>query len=192
MSFFDGLTPTYTFRLQIERSDRPILDTEITVKGTPDEIAKAKKSVQRLLNDHTPTPKAPEPVPTPAPEADAPALPEPEAQATATEQQQDTPAEDAITRKPPEGARGLLRLRCPECSNTFGTFLREYQTEVDCKCGHLIDLTAPLARFRFTCPCCQQEGFGKTNLEDPEITVRCKCGEEVALEWRPTAKEYQN
>lgn len=26
MSYFDGLTPTYTFRLQIERSDRTILN----------------------------------------------------------------------------------------------------------------------------------------------------------------------
>lgn len=27
MSYYDGLTPTYTFRLQIERSDRTVLDS---------------------------------------------------------------------------------------------------------------------------------------------------------------------
>lgn len=200
MSFFDGLTPTYTFRLQIERSDRPILDTEIIAKGTPEEIAKAKKNVQRLLADYTPTFKAPEPVPTPAPEADAPALPEPEAQAPAAEQQQqDKPAEatapqrtaPVVTRKP-VGARGLLRLHCPECGNTFGTYLREYQEGMDCKCGHHIDLTGQLGRYRFTCPYCEKETWGLTNLEDPEITIQCKCGGDVELRWNPKAKEYQN
>lgn len=48
---------------------------------------------------------------------------------------------------------------------------------MNCKCGHPIDLTAPLARYRFTCPYCEKESWGQTNLEDPDITVRCKCGE---------------
>ena len=55
MSLFDGLTPTYTFRLQIERSDRTILDTAITTKATADEITKAKRSVRRLLDEYAPT-----------------------------------------------------------------------------------------------------------------------------------------
>lgn len=193
MSFYDGFIPTYTFRLQIERSDRMILDTEIVAKGTPDEIAKAKKNVQRLLTEYTPTVKAPEPVPTPA-------LPVPEAQAPAA-QQQDKPAEAAApptqsaaqtTIKKPDGAKGPLRLYCPECGNTFGTFLREYQTEVACKCGHKIDLTGQLGRYHFTCPYCQHEGWGKTNSEAPEIEVQCKCREMITVRWNPDAKEYQN
>lgn len=198
MSFYDGFTPTYTFRLQIERSDRMILDTEITAKGTPDEIAKAKKNVQRLLTEYTPTAKAPEPVPTPAPEANTPALPEPEAQAPAAQQQgkpaETTPPHSAAPTaiKKPEGAKGLLRLYCPECGNSFVTFLREYQTEVACKCGHQIDLTGQLGRYHFTCPYCQHEGWGKTNSEDPEIEVQCKCKEMVTIRWNPDAIEYQN
>lgn len=86
----------------------------------------------------------------------------------------------------------MLRLRCKECGNTFGIFLREYQTEVLCRCGHSIDLTAPLAKYHFTCPYCEREKFGKTNLEDPEITVRCNCGGDVDLRWNPKAREYQN
>ncbi len=31
-----------------------------------------------------------------------------------------------------------------------------------------------------------------TNLEDPEITIRCKCGMDVDVIWAPKAKEYQN
>ena len=29
-------------------------------------------------------------------------------------------------------------------------------------------------------------------LEDPEITIRCKCGGDVDLQWAPKAKEYRN
>lgn len=43
MSIFDGFMPTYTFRLQIERNDRGILDTSITAKGDADEISKANQ-----------------------------------------------------------------------------------------------------------------------------------------------------
>lgn len=100
MSLFDGLIPTYAFHLQIERSDRTIIDTTIIAKATADEIARAKKTVQRLLSEYTPTIKAPEQVTTPAPEADTPALPEPEAQDPTSDQRQDEPAEAAAP--PPE------------------------------------------------------------------------------------------
>ena len=72
MSYYDGLTPTYTFRLQIERSDRTILDTAITTKASREEMIKAKKSVRRLLDEYAPLP----PVLTPAP--DLPPTPEPD------------------------------------------------------------------------------------------------------------------
>ena len=94
--------------------------------------------------------------------------------------------------KKSDGAKGLLRLRCPACGNVFGTFLRERQSGVAYKCGHSIDLTAPLARYRFTCPYCEKETWGLTNLEDPEITIRCKCGGDVDLRWVPAVKEYRN
>ena len=91
MSFFDGFTPTYTFRLQIERSDRMILDTAITAKGSREEIIKAKKNVRKLLDEYAPLP----PVLAPAP--DIPPLPEPEieAQDPAADQQQDEQPEEA-------------------------------------------------------------------------------------------------
>ena len=180
MSYYDGLKPAYTFRLRIERDDREILDTAITVKSDADEITKAKKSVRRLLDEYTPVIKATEPESTQDP-------PEPEAhEAAATE-----PGEQTSDKRP-EGAKGLLRLCCRECGNTFGTFLREYQSEITCRCGHHIDLTAPLARYRFICPYCQHEGWGKTNSEDPEIEVQCKCREMITVRWNPDAREYQN
>jgi len=47
-----------------------------------------------------------------------------------------------------------------------------------------------VARYRFTCPYCEKESWGLTNLEDPNITIRCKCGGDVDLRWVPKAKEY--
>ena len=49
MSYYDGFTPTYTFSLCIERSDRVLVDTTVEVKATAEEIAKAKKTIQRLM-----------------------------------------------------------------------------------------------------------------------------------------------
>lgn len=184
MSYYDGLTPTYTFTLRIEQSDRVLVDTMVEIPATTEGIAKGKKTIQRLMNEYAPLIEA--------------LSTEPEPPKLALENQ----APIAPTDLPPEpepapkgklgGSRGLLHLHCRECGRTFTTFLREYQTEMDCKCGHQIDITAPLARYRFTCPYCERDGWGQTNLEDPDITVRCKCGGDINLRWASKAKEYQN
>lgn len=202
MSYFDGFTPTYTFQLRIERDDRIILDTAIAAKGDADGVAKAKKTIQRLLNEYTPVIKPPVQAKDPEPEQTAPALPEPENSGGSAQDPDDDPPVPEETaeplppprthERPPQGARGVLRLHCRACGNTFGTFLRDYQTEIACRCGQPIDLTAPLAMYRFNCPYCEKESWGRTNLEDPEITVRCKCGGDVDLRWNPKAREYQN
>lgn len=192
MSYYDGLAPNYTFSLRIERNDRVIIATTLESKATAEEVAKAKKTIQRLLNEYTPAvvPAAP----TQDPEQ-APSIPEPDvsAQAPAADQPEEpaevTPAPDS---KPAEGARGLLRLYCRECGNIFGTYLKERRSEMLCRCGHSIDLTVPLARYRFTCPYCEKEAWGQTNLEEPEITVRCKCGRDINLEWVSKVREYRN
>lgn len=206
MSFSIELPQTYTFSLCIDQGDRTLVDTTVEVEATTKGIAKAKRTIQRLMNEYAP---AIEPTPTQT------ATPEPghlsmvvvdesgpapssstwehlTQRAAGQQNHQLESAPDTPPEKKPEGARGLLRLRCPECGNTFGTFLREYQTEVACKCGHPIDLTGQLGRYHFTCPYCEKETWGKTNLEDPEITVRCRCGGDVELRWEPKAKEYQN
>ncbi len=195
MSSYDSLASTYTFHLYIERDDREIIDATITAKDDPGEIAKAKKDLKRLLDAYSPTLKA---SPAPAPDIPPPQEPENSDSGTPSADQPDK-AEDAApssvaqtSSKRPNGAKGLLLLRCAECGNTFGTFLREYQTGIACKCGHQIDLTAPLARYHISCPSCGHEGFGRTNLEDPEIEVRCRCGRDVTLRWVPDAKGYQN
>lgn len=193
MSLFDGLTPTYIFRIQVELEGKMVLDTSITTKDSREDLIKTKKTVRRLLDEYAPLP----PVLTPAP--DIPPTPESEAQDPAADQRQDEQPEEApapggghVSDRPPEGVRGLIRLRCQECGSTFGTYLKERQSEITCRCGHHIDLTAPLARYRFTCPYCQHEGWGKTNSEDPEIEVQCKCREMVTVRWNPDAREYQN
>lgn len=190
MSFFDAPNTTYTFRLKIERNDQTILETAIVKKADAAELAKAKKTIQRLLNEYTPAIQPPKAAQAPELAQNSPAP------APAVEQQPEDLAEFATSPRahgrPSQGAKGMLRLRCKECGNTFGTFLREYQPAVLCKCGRSIDLTAPLATYHFTCPYCECERFGKTNLEDPEITVRCKCGGDIDLRWNPRAIEYQN
>lgn len=181
MSFSIELPRTYTFSICIDQGNRTIVDTTFEVPDTTEGVAKARRTIRHLMNEYAP---AIEPTQTAAPEPKAP-IDQPGRSGPET-----TP--DSPPEKKPEGARGLLRLRCPECGNTFGTFLREYQTEVACKCGHHIDITGQLGRYHFTCPYCEKETWGKTNLEDPEITVRCRCGGDVEVRWAPEAKEYQN
>lgn len=79
-------------------------------------------------------------------------------------------------------AYGVLRLRCPKCGDVFGRFLREPSASVTCRCGGEVQLDN-LTRYEFTCPCCDFEARGRTNLEDPEITVPCKCGNPVTMKW---------
>jgi len=190
MSFSIKLPQTCTFSLHIDQGDRTLVDTTIEVNTTAKDIAKAKKTIRRLMNEYAPV------IETPRAAASEPVPPEPNLGSQAPIAPTNLPEPEAAPVPPPEkkleGVRGLLQLHCKECGRTFGTFLREPQTEVLCKCGHSIDLTAPLARYRFTCPYCEREGFGKTNLEDPEITIRCKCGGDVDLHWVPKAREYQN
>lgn len=118
----------------------------------------------------------------------------------------DVAAEDAEKAKasPPAGAEpkriqrkeipkgtayGVLRLRCPKCGDVFGRFLREPSASVTCRCGGEIQLDN-LTRYEFTCPCCDFEARGRTNLEDPEITVPCKCGNPVTMKWDRNKRMY--
>ena len=90
----------------------------------------------------------------------------------------------------PKGtAYGVLRLRCPKCGDVFGRFLREPSASVTCRCGGEIQLDN-LTRYEFTCPCCDFEARGRTNLEDPEITVPCKCGNPVTMKWDRNKRMY--
>lgn len=86
-------------------------------------------------------------------------------------------------------AYGVLRLRCPKCGDVFGRFLREPSASVTCRCGGEVQLDN-LTRYEFTCPCCDFEAHGRTNLEDPEITVPCKCGNPVTMKWDRNKRMY--
>ena len=187
----------YTFRLQVEEDDQVTLSTAIRAGLTAGEIAKAKETIHRLLDEYTPEAAVPEMEAVRTPEGEAADTPEPDVQtADHIRQTTESPTESKdpapASASEPEGARGLLRLRCQACGKTFGTFLKERQKEILCNCGHHINLTAPLARYRFTCPYCEKDTWGLTNLGDPEITIRCKCGMDVDVIWAPKAKEYQN
>lgn len=87
-----------------------------------------------------------------------------------------------------------MLLRCPKCKSEFVQFLREPQTTNECrKCGAKIPLDA-LARFEYTCPGCKKTSYGRTNIEDAEITNQkfsCVCGRNVPkLTWDPVKHCY--
>lgn len=129
----------------------------------------------------------------------------PEAEKSVTsEPKQATPVEFPWrTRKPPKkpvswltpvGAKGLMLLHCPKCKSEFVQFLHEPQTTNECrKCGAKIPLDA-LARFEFTCPACKKMSYGRTNIEDAEITNQkfsCVCGRSIPkLTWDPAKRCY--
>lgn len=66
MSFSIELPQTYTFSLCIDRGGHTIVDTTDEVPDTREGITRAKRTVQRLMNEYTPTPKAPEPARKPS------------------------------------------------------------------------------------------------------------------------------
>lgn len=104
------------------------------------------------------------------------------------------PPEKPVSWLPPVGAKGLMFLRCPKCKDEFVQFLREPQTAHECrKCGAKIPLDA-LARFEYTCPDCKKVSYGRTNIEDAEITNQkfsCVCGRSIPkLTWDPVKHCY--
>ena len=115
---------------------------------------------------------------------------------SAPEAEKNVPTEpqQPVSRLTPVGAKGLMLLRCPKCKSEFVQFLREPQTTNECrKCGAKIPLDA-LARFEFTCPACKKVSYGRTNIEDAEITNQkfsCVCGRSIPkLTWNPAKRCY--
>lgn len=107
---------------------------------------------------------------------------------------QESPPKKPVSWLTPVGAKGLMLLRCPKCRSEFVQFLREPQTTNECrKCGAKIPLDA-LARFEFTCPACKKMSYGRTNIEDAEITNQkfsCVCGRSIPkLTWDPAKRCY--
>lgn len=107
---------------------------------------------------------------------------------------QESPPEKPVSWLPPVGTKGLMFLRCPKCKDEFVQFLREPQTVHECrKCGAKIPLDA-LARFEYTCPDCKKTSYGRTNIEDAEITNQkfsCVCGRSIPkLTWDPVKHCY--
>lgn len=104
---------------------------------------------------------------------------------------QESPPKKPVSWLTPVGAKGLMLLRCPKCKSEFVQFLREPQTTNECrKCGAKIPLDA-LARFEFTCPACKKVSYGRTNIEDAEITNQkfsCVCGRSIPKLTRDPAK----
>ena len=113
---------------------------------------------------------------------------------SAPEAEKNVPPEKPVSWLTPVGAKGLMLLRCPKCKSEFVQFLREPQTTNECrKCGAKIPLDA-LARFEFTCPACKKVSYGRTNIEDAEITNQkfsCVCGRSIPkLTWNPAKRCY--
>ncbi|MGN0706597.1 MAG: hypothetical protein ACI4JC_01175 [Faecalibacterium sp.] len=87
------------------------------------------------------------------------------------------------------GTKGILKLHCKSCGDTFGAFLKEPKTEYTCRCGNKIPLDW-LGRFEFDCPECGKHTFGQTNIEDATLEFKCICGADHSLEWNSKSKAY--
>ena len=98
MSFSIELPQTYTFSLCIDQGGHTIVDTTVEVPDTREGIARAKRTVQRLMNEYAPAAKAPAP-------ADDPVEPEMESQAPTGSPEQEGET-DPPPEKKPDGARG--------------------------------------------------------------------------------------
>ena len=192
-------TERYTFGAYIKRGDDTVLDIAVEAINTPESIRKAISTVRRAMTSHapdaTPIVIAADKDRSAHTSAQAAAAPEPATTPTtaASGQEQKSQAHPILKPdKPLEGVRGLLHLHCEGCGKTLATFLKMKQQTITCRCGHTTDLTKPLARFHYTCPYCEMERWGLTNLEDSTISIKCKCGGTVDMQWTPKAKEYRN
>ena len=89
----------------------------------------------------------------------------------------------------PEGAKGLMRLRCPKCGDEFVAFTKDYLTEWTCKeCGAKFSLENT-ALFEYDCSC-GRHTYGQTNIESPDFSYPCgDCGKVTTLKWNPKAKK---
>lgn len=195
MSFSIEVPQTYTFSLCIDRGDRTLVDITVEVEATAEEIAKAKRTIQRLMDEYALDAKTSAPTPEPDP-IDPIDLP-PELEATEEEPPADiipAPAPAVIRKQSAfreKGAKGLMLLYCKSCGDIFSTFLKDPRQEFTCKCGSRIDLTGPMVRFQYICPCCEKRTYGKTNVEEPSFEAWCLCGNRVMLTWVPKEKEYR-
>ena len=186
----------------VKRGDNTVLDIAVEAVDTPESIRKAMNTVRRAMTNYIFADKAQsahlstQPTASSAEQATAaePATPPDPADSDQEPDTQPTPAIAPVPKlgKPLEGMRGLVHLRCEECGKPLTTFLKFKQQKITCRCGYSIDLTKPLARFHYTCPYCEMERWGWTNLEDPTISVKCKCGGMIDMQWVPRAKEYRN
>ena len=181
----------HTFHLCIERGGDTVLNTVISADGG--DVQKAKRTIQKLLNDFTPGGGKPGRTPIQADPAGT-AEQAREDRETAEEAPLPEPAPETVRERQDgqSGVRGALQLLCGGCGRTIGTFLKNRQEEFRCKCGNSIDLTKPLARFEYTCPYCEAKIFGLTNMEEPDVTIKCRCGSPVDLRWVPKIREYRN
>lgn len=192
-------TERYTFGAYIKRGDNTVLDIAVEAINTPESIRKAISTVRRAMTSHapdvTPIVIAADKIQSAHTVAQAAAAPEPATTPTsAASSQEQKPQSPTILKpdKPLEGVRGPLHLHCEGCGKTLATFLKVKQQAITCRCGHTADLTKPLARFHYTCRYCESERWGLTNVEDADISVKCKCGGMVDMQWEPKAKEYRN
>ena len=166
-------------------------DVSVTLTGkSPTELETALKTLETIaktttLYDGNSAPEA---------EKNVPNEPQQAAPVVSSADKKAPPPEKPVSWLTPVGAKGLMLLRCPKCKSEFVQFLREPQTTNECrKCGAKIPLDA-LARFEFTCPACKKVSYGRTNIEDAEITNQkfsCVCGRSIPkLTWNPAKRCY--
>lgn len=135
--------------------------------------------------DHVDDGDTPEPPPATAESGDD-RVSDPQEEAPTVKPYYMDPAEDR------PGVTGPLQIYCDECEAVFFLWAKELTTEVTCRCGHTIELTKGLAKFHYTCPCCERRRTGYTNIVDPSFETKCGCGNQIVLNWDKKRREYRD
>lgn len=161
-----------TVGLSVERDGERVLDLSIGPVATRQEIQAAMCNLRNLLNKYGPAPETPE---TSEPDTEAEAV----------------PVTPATPLNPLRGAKGFLILQCDRCGSQFVTYPKDYITSALCRCGHKIDLTAPLARLEYECSSCNRTWRGKINSTQPRLDIVCRCGNPISLTWDKKLRLYK-
>lgn len=88
--------------------------------------------------------------------------------------------------------RGFLYIRCPECGDVKGFYMKKESDHYHCDgCGARSVFKKPLVPLQVRCECGQRFNY-LTNLTDSAFDIPClECGAPVAVQWNEKKELYE-
>ncbi len=173
MDYISGMWVAHknlVLRLAPEQDEKLAKLIETTVSRFRKKLEKG--SEQRTADsEDAPASVAPQPKPTPAP---AP---------------KQTSEDSEIYQ--PKGHKGMLRITCPKCKETFYKFTWKRLNEVECNCGNMVQLD-DVVPAKFYCPNCEKEYKQLTNSTEAAISSNCGgCHYDMTSTWNAKKHRYE-